>query len=708
MPIARYQMPDGRIARFEVPEGTTPEQAQSMMGSFDFESQEKPPEPKTGVSDFAGASIAGAADAASFGFGDEMSAGIKAPFAYLGSKIAGTDKSLGTVYNEQLQQNRAADKAIQERNPIGYGAGEVAGIIGGGLLGAGTKAGAATARGVSRGLLPNATSGIGKAANAVSKAGVAGAAGATTAGVSGFGAGEGVDNRLQSAEDSAVAGGAISAALPVAGSLARKVIGGGSTAKLGAAARGADDLKEASLTQKKLTSAAYKKVDEAGAVINQDSAKALVSDIEKNLAGVDIIPELNPKTLGVLNRIKQAAESGDLKVTQIDQYRRLLRKIGNSEDGLTAGKVRGSIDSFLDNLDETKLSGGDANAGKYLREARDAAAQGFRFDSISKIVRKADGDPNKIKSGLTSFLNKYDGNPPGFNKEEIAALKEAASSTTTEKLLKMGGKFGFDFGTSLTSGNTVAPIVGGTVGGIAGGAGTAGLVPVVGTAARYGQKLAARGKAEKLLKTIEGKTAKPSNLPTKIEQKIIPNSSGATGRAMGSQSEPTVIPPEQIPPQSMQQMQPQVSNDVLNRIQQAESGGNQAAKNPSSSASGIYQFTNATWNSVVDKYGARYGITRKDKNNPEAQQLMAERLTEENGKALAKRGIEPTDQNLYLAHFLGAPAATKAIESLGKGVPAAQLFPKAAASNQSIFFDNSGKPKTIDEVYAIIGQKVGV
>lgn len=33
MPIARFQMPDGRVARFEVPEGTTPEQAQSMMSA---------------------------------------------------------------------------------------------------------------------------------------------------------------------------------------------------------------------------------------------------------------------------------------------------------------------------------------------------------------------------------------------------------------------------------------------------------------------------------------------------------------------------------------------------------------------------------------------------------------------------------------------------------------------------------------------------
>lgn len=31
MPIARFQLPDGRIARFEVPDGTTPEQAQAMI-----------------------------------------------------------------------------------------------------------------------------------------------------------------------------------------------------------------------------------------------------------------------------------------------------------------------------------------------------------------------------------------------------------------------------------------------------------------------------------------------------------------------------------------------------------------------------------------------------------------------------------------------------------------------------------------------------
>lgn len=33
MPVARFQLPDGRVARFEVPEGTTPEQAQSLIQS---------------------------------------------------------------------------------------------------------------------------------------------------------------------------------------------------------------------------------------------------------------------------------------------------------------------------------------------------------------------------------------------------------------------------------------------------------------------------------------------------------------------------------------------------------------------------------------------------------------------------------------------------------------------------------------------------
>lgn len=45
MPIARFQMPDGRVARFDVPEGTTPEQAQAAFQDFMSTQQSAPEQP---------------------------------------------------------------------------------------------------------------------------------------------------------------------------------------------------------------------------------------------------------------------------------------------------------------------------------------------------------------------------------------------------------------------------------------------------------------------------------------------------------------------------------------------------------------------------------------------------------------------------------------------------------------------------------------
>lgn len=42
MPVARFQMPDGRIGRFEVPDGTTPEQAQDLISQFVASDSAKP------------------------------------------------------------------------------------------------------------------------------------------------------------------------------------------------------------------------------------------------------------------------------------------------------------------------------------------------------------------------------------------------------------------------------------------------------------------------------------------------------------------------------------------------------------------------------------------------------------------------------------------------------------------------------------------
>jgi hypothetical protein len=41
MPIAKFQLPDGRVARFQVPDGTTPQQAEQLMAQY-FTQQQPP------------------------------------------------------------------------------------------------------------------------------------------------------------------------------------------------------------------------------------------------------------------------------------------------------------------------------------------------------------------------------------------------------------------------------------------------------------------------------------------------------------------------------------------------------------------------------------------------------------------------------------------------------------------------------------------
>jgi hypothetical protein len=59
MPVARFQMPDGRIGRFEVPDGTSPEQAQSLIETHLKSNQQTTPK-SASAGDIVNAAIGGA------------------------------------------------------------------------------------------------------------------------------------------------------------------------------------------------------------------------------------------------------------------------------------------------------------------------------------------------------------------------------------------------------------------------------------------------------------------------------------------------------------------------------------------------------------------------------------------------------------------------------------------------------------------------
>jgi len=68
----------------------------------------------------------------------------------------------------------------------------------------------------------------------------------------------------------------------------------------------------------------------------------------------------------------------------------------------------------------------------------------------------------------------------------------------------------------------------------------------------------------------------------------------------------------------------------------------------------------------------------------------------------ASIGRQPSNGELYIAHFLGADGASKLINGAAAqpNASAAAMFPSAAAANHSIFYDPSGRARSISDVYA--------
>lgn len=128
-------------------------------------------------------------------------------------------------------------------------------------------------------------------------------------------------------------------------------------------------------------------------------------------------------------------------------------------------------------------------------------------------------------------------------------------------------------------------------------------------------------------------------------------------------------------------------------------------KNGDSSAKGLFQFVDDTWEEVTRKYGKKYGITSKTSPfDPVANSLMAAEYTKQNKASLS--GVKPnmTGTDAYAAHFLGAGGATTLLKSDPSTI-AANILPKPAKSNANIFYNNT-TPRTVGEVYAVLDDKV--
>lgn len=546
--------PDGTQHIINAPDGATPDQIIAYA-------QQTIPK-SSGQAGSAGAAF-GEGLPGAVPFGGVISSGLGAVGAKVYDRLSGDDDLNGQSVPDLYNQAQANSKATAAAHPVASVAGNLTGIATTLPLVSGKAIlGDVPTEGIRGAInqIPQALAAVGDfvrggetagdaglAARAGNQALQSGKAAIVAAPVGAlYGAGDAnAGHRLHGAELGAGLAAGTSLALPVVGAAAGGLVNTGK----GIVARGADALEADGSQLYSDAGDLYNRMRAAGAVLNPEASGTLSSKIGAALNNPTFIPELNPKTTAIVNKIQAVADQGQIGLGDLDQYRRLLGRIGNTEDGVSANAVRTAIDNHVNGLTGSDLLNGDASAVDLLNKGRATYAQASKFDDISNILQNAAGDPNKIKAGLTRFLNK-DSNTRGWSDDEIQALQNAAQTGTVEKLLKMGGKFGVDLGTSLTPGNTIGPIVGSAVAGAHSGGVGAIVAPVAGTIARQGQKYLARGKAENLLQTIE------AGVPAPQLSTIIPTFTGP----------PTAAQAANIPLQELLRMPTEKAQEYLNAM----------------------------------------------------------------------------------------------------------------------------------------------
>jgi len=172
-----------------------------------------------------------------------------------------------------------------------------------------------------------------------------------------------------------------------------------------------------------------------------------------------------------------------------------------------------------------------------------------------------------------------------------------------------------------------------------------------------------------------------------------------------------------------------VDFDYLMGQAKVESGFNAGARARTSSATGLYQFIESSWLSVVRKHGAEHGLgwaadaigsghvsgaTRSAilalRNDPEVASLMAAAHASDNKAGIeAATGREATGTDLYMAHFLGLGGARKFLTRMDANpdASAAAIFPAAARANRNVFYASDGSARSLSEVYARFAGKLG-
>lgn len=335
----------------------------------------------------------GAADMLTFGFADEIAAGL--------GSATGIGGNAGD-YDANLAAQRQRDAEGGPSRFVGQMAGAIA-----------IPAGAART-------VPAA---IGQ--------------GALMGGAYGFGSGEG------GAEERAVNAGYGAAVGGIAGGVVRGAANAIGNRAAKATIPSNEELRTAATR-------AFNQADAAGVVIRPEGIQRLAGDITRELAEFGYDPALQPGVATIVNRLNSVSDQ-NVTLKGMDVIRRVANNVAGIRDNPSqqaiANRIIGRIDDFIDTLPDDQVLVGNAERGSAaLREARQLWGRARRSEAVDQAVERADlrasstGSGGNVDNATRQNVRRMVENPRGMSAAEREAAEAVVRGTTGQNALRLVGK----------------------------------------------------------------------------------------------------------------------------------------------------------------------------------------------------------------------------------------------------------------------------
>lgn len=437
------------------------------------------------MNDTAGGAFLGSlAKGVSFGFNDEIAAGV-------GSLLENRS------YDEILAGLRARDQQVAQNNPKSALAGEIVGAVASpaSKIGAGWAASGET---LGRVALRGAVVGGGQGA------------------VYGFGSGEGgAGERLKGAGIGASLGAAAGGAVPYIARGAQKLIGALTDRKAVNAAiseaKTPDELRA-------LASQLYDQAEQFTSLPRDEFTSAMDNVLQKaERMGLDA--DLMPGAAKVASRIEDAATSPSPEIgfRELD----ILRRKAAVPAGNVQNRAEASLGSQMIEGIDNYIAASDQNLSGIVGDAREMWGRLRRVETVEKAIDRAKSAASGFENGLRVEFRKILNNPKlarGFNEREIAAIKTVVSGTKLGNTMRQLGRMGLGIGGQS---NGLGATVSG-MGATALGGPLAGLAAVAtGTASKLGAEAATRAAANRAMGIIASRPDIPAQAALQIPAQLI-------------------------------------------------------------------------------------------------------------------------------------------------------------------------------------------